>query len=121
MTNISKSPGKILGIDYGSIRIGIALSDITRTIAFGREVLENNPGVLKSLLKIIRDEDVKEIVIGYPLNMKGERSKQTIEVENFEKTLKDFLTKQKIEVNIVRWDERLTSIMAQKSIITSMT
>jgi putative Holliday junction resolvase len=111
--------GKILGLDYGSVRIGLALSDETQTIAFGKEVLHNQTALLNTLQKMIQTEKITQIVLGYPLNMKGEKTKQTLEVEKFEESLKEFLLKNNIEINIIRWDERLTSRMAESSIITS--
>ncbi len=111
--------GKILGLDYGSVRIGIALSDETRTIAFGKEVLPNKPTLLNQIHKIIQTENVYEIILGYPLNMKGEKTNQTLEVEKFEQSLNEFLQKNGIAVNVIRWDERLTSKMAEISLITS--
>ena len=111
--------GKILGIDYGSKRIGIALSDETKTIAFGKTVLLNQPDLCNSLLNIIQSEKVEKIVIGYPVNLKGQKTAQTIEVEKFEQELKNFLMKEKLDIDVFRWDERLTSKMAQDSLLVS--
>jgi putative holliday junction resolvase len=113
--------GKIIGIDYGSVRIGISLSDELQMMAFGKEVILNNKDCLLNILNIIKKESVSMIVLGYPLNLKGEKTPQTSEVEKFETALRAYLDS-KLENNsirIIRCDERFTSKMAQESMITS--
>lgn len=111
---------KIMGIDHGSKRIGIAISDSTASIAFGREVIANDKKTISLLKKLIIDEEVTEIVIGYPLNLKGEKTAQTLEVEKFEEELIKYLTTAEFsEVKISRWDERFTSKMAADSLFDS--
>ncbi len=112
--------GKILGIDHGSVRIGIAVSDDSHTIAFGREVIQNNKSAIERIKKIIIDDYITLAVIGYPLNLKGEKTPQTLEVEKFEEELKKALLNPPFDsINIVRWDERFTSKMAADSMIES--
>ena len=111
--------GKVIALDYGSVRIGVAMSDETGTIAFGKKVLANQPSMLTQLLQMIQTENIREIVLGYPLNMKGEKTNQTLEVEKFENELKEFLSANGFEIAVKRWDERLTSKMAETSLITS--
>lgn len=116
----SASPqGKILALDYGSVRIGVALSDETGTIAFGKKVISNQPSLYSQIEDIVKSENVIEIVIGYPLNLKGEKTEQTLEVEKFESELTAFLSGNKFFIPVIKWDERLTSIMAETSMITS--
>lgn len=111
---------KILGIDHGIVRVGIAVSDESSTIAFGREVLPNNKEIFKRILKYINEENISLIVIGYPLTLKGERSEQTKEVEKFEAELKKVLQEtQYSNTVIIRWDERFTSKMASDSMLES--
>ncbi len=110
-----------MGIDYGSVRIGISLSDELRIIAFGKEMILNNKDCLERILAIIKEGYVSRIVLGYPLNLKGAKTPQTIEVEKFETKLRNYLDS-KLENNsieIIRYDERFTSKMAQDSLITS--
>jgi putative Holliday junction resolvase len=112
--------GKILAIDFGSKRIGIALSDATNTIAFGREVVKNDDKYLERITHLVTAENVIEIVLGYPLSLKGNKSAQTIVVEGFEEELRNYLNARlERQVNIVRWDERYTSKMASDSMIRS--
>lgn len=113
------SQGKVLALDFGSVRIGVALSDESGTIAFGKKVLANQPSLFTQLKQMIQTENVREIVLGYPLNMKGEKTNQTLEVEKFEKELNGFLSENAIDISVIRWDERLTSKMAEDSLIIS--
>jgi putative Holliday junction resolvase len=111
---------KVLGIDHGSVRIGIAVSDDSFSIAFGREVIANNKNVFENIKKIITDDDITIIVIGYPLSLKGEKTQQTLEVEKFEDELTKALGNPPYDtIKIVRWDERFTSKMAADSMIES--
>jgi len=109
--------GKILGLDFGKVRIGIALSDETRTFAFGKEYIPNNKDTLKYIKSIVHSEKISDIVLGYPLNLKGEKTAQTLEVESFEEKLKTYM--QNYKLNIIRWDERFTSKIAAGSLIES--
>jgi putative Holliday junction resolvase len=112
--------GKALGIDYGSVRIGIALSDETQTISFGKEAIDNNPKVFDKIKNLTSNEKITEIILGYPLNLKGEKTKQTLEVESFEEKLKGHLKNPPFDhVRILRWDERFSSKMAADSMLES--
>lgn len=111
---------KILGIDHGSVRLGIAVSDDSHSIAFGREVLPNNKSIFEKIKTIIADDDISLIILGYPLNLKGEKTEQTLTVEKFQQQLRAFLNNNGFEaISIIRWDERFTSKMAESSMIES--
>lgn len=102
---------RILGIDYGSKRIGLALSDPMGIIAQAFETLPNDKTFLQKLKGVIRKEEVALIVVGMPFNLKGERAQKSVEVEEFIASLRDSL-----DTEIVEWDERFTSTMAQRVI-----
>ncbi len=110
-----------MGIDYGSVRIGISLSDELHLIAFGKVMIPNNKNALPEIFDIIKKENVNRVVLGYPLNLKGEKTAQTLEVEDFEVKLCNYLDSKLGEnkIEIIRWDERFTSKMAQSSMIES--
>jgi putative Holliday junction resolvase len=110
-----------MGIDYGSVRIGISLSDELNLMAFGKEMISNNKAALSRIFDIIKKENVSRVVLGYPLNLKGEKTAQTLEVEGFEVKLCNYLDSKLGEnkIEIIRWDERFTSKMAQSSMIES--
>ena len=112
--------GKILGIDHGSVRIGIALSDESLTIAFGRDVLPNDKKLVDKLKKIILDENVSQVIIGYPLSLNGKKTNQTEVVESFARLLRaSFSVSSFGDIKISMWDERFTSKMAADSMIES--
>ena len=98
---------KLLGIDYGERRIGLAVSDESQTLA--RELTILSPkDFWAQILNIINENQITKIVIGWPLNMSGEETKKTKEVESF-KLKVESATKLPVEIS----DERLSSAMAQ--------
>jgi putative Holliday junction resolvase len=98
---------KILGIDYGEKRIGLAVSDESQT--FSRELTILSPKEFWiSLKKIISDNEIGGIVIGWPLNMSGGVTDKTKEVESFKIRI-ETVTDLPVELT----DERLSSQMAQ--------
>lgn len=106
--------GKVLAIDYGSKRIGVASGDLGVKIAFPRIVIENKSMgfVMEKLLRICKELDVKMIVIGLPLRMEEEQKENKIMqgVKIFAKKLKNTLK----DVKIVLIDERLSSFEADE-------
>ncbi len=115
MDNITK----YLGIDYGSKRVGIAVSDENKKYSFSRDFILNDGKFFGNLLKIIIEEKIEKIVLGYPLNFKSEKTIQTEAVEKFRSDLETRLKKNNIEAEVVYFDERLTSKIAQESLINS--
>ena len=98
---------KILGIDYGEKRIGLAISDESQTFARELEILL--PKMFwESLNHLILNHSISKIVLGWPLNMSGEETKKTKEVASFMEQLAD---KTGLPVEVM--DERLSSQMAQ--------
>lgn len=104
---------RILGIDYGDSRIGISVSDPMGWTAQGIETVKCKNGINKALariLEIIAQYEIKDIVIGYPLNMNGTMGPRTERTEEFiNKLLKHG------EFNIIKWDERLTTVSAHRA------
>lgn len=101
---------RLIGIDYGSKRIGIAMSDPLKIIASPRQTVPNSPAFFLTIKKMIQDYDVEAVIIGMPYNLKGEKSTKAKEVEEFIKEIK-----QHISIDIVEWDERYTSSMAHET------
>jgi putative Holliday junction resolvase len=112
---------RVMGIDYGSVRIGIAVSDETNTIAFGKDVIANDKDCLRKISSFVKEYSVGKIVLGYPLSLSGNRSAQTLKVEEFEAALNNYLITSIGEhsVSVIRWDERFTSKMALNSMFES--
>jgi putative Holliday junction resolvase len=107
---------RILALDHGTVRIGIALSDETRTIAQPREFIPAEPfsDFLNRLKEIIRTEQVDFIVVGIPRNMNGSYGPAATKAQEFITVLKEALT-----VPVRGWDERLTSVQANRILIES--
>ena len=103
---------RILGIDYGSVRVGLSLSDLTQTIAkpFNTITYKNLDDLLSQLKAVIDNNQVCKLVVGIPYNMKGQDTKQTLKVKEFITFLEDNLS---LEVELI--DERLSSIEAEKT------
>ena len=104
---------RVLGLDYGSVRIGVALSDPLKIIAQGYTTIDNTSRFFEQLVKIIAEKNVTLIVVGLPLTLKGERGIKSDEVD-------DFIVKLKMNtpLDVVQWDERFTSKIAQQTIIS---
>jgi putative Holliday junction resolvase len=85
---------RFLGIDYGQKRIGIAISDEKKQLAFPYRVIEysDKEAVLKDFTKIVKSEKITRFVIGLPLNFKGEETPEAKSVRNFARSLEE-LTK----------------------------
>ncbi len=108
---MAELPGPWLGLDIGEKRIGIAISDPTGWLASGRTVVRSigRDKDVVAIAKIISNEAVTLIVIGMPLSLNGTEGPQADKVRRFAKEL----TKATI-VEIVFWDERLTTVEAQR-------
>ena len=103
---------RILGIDYGEVRVGLSLSDLTQTIAkpFKTIMYKNTDNLLDQLKEIITENEVEKLVVGVPYNMKGEDTKQTLKVKEFISFLESNLL---YDIELI--DERLSSIEAEKT------
>ena len=103
--------GRILAIDYGARRMGLAVSDPLGITAQGLETLErkNKRSDFARLERTLREYGVSEIVLGYPLRMSGEEGAQSQKVSEFAETLR-----QKFQIPVHLWDERLTSAEANR-------
>ena len=107
---------KILGLDIGEKRIGIAISDALGIIAQGLETFyrENPPGIIEKLRKIVKEEGVSAIVVGLPLNMDGTEGPKAKEAINFANELK-----KEIELPVKLWDERLSTVEVERLMISA--
>jgi len=103
--------GRILAIDYGSRRMGLAVSDPLGITAQGLETLErkNKRADFGRLERIVREFEVREIVLGNPLRMSGEEGTQSQKVAEFAEELR-----QRFELPVHLWDERLTTTEAHR-------
>ena len=105
---------KIMGIDYGDSRVGIAISDSLGITAQGLETIHhkgNDKIVLKRLEEIINDNDINTIVIGMPYKLNGDSADRVDITKNFIHKLKCKFNK----IKIVEVDERLTTVAAHRT------
>lgn len=103
---------RILGIDYGDVRVGIAVSDLLGITAQGLDNLVINGSDKKffsGIKKLAEEYDLEEVVIGYPKNMDGTKSQKTEKVDELIKGL------EKMNLIVHKWDERLTTVSAYKT------
>ena len=105
---------RILAVDYGDVRVGLAVSDPLGITAQGLEtlVINNSEAVfLNSIKSLIEKFDVNIIVIGNPKNMDGTNSEKTKKVLELVPKIEN------LGVQVVLWDERLTTVSAYKTMI----
>jgi putative Holliday junction resolvase len=105
---------RVLGLDIGSKRIGVALSDTMGVIAQGLETIQSKGAAqdLDQIVKLVEKNDVSKIVVGAPLNMDGSHSDQTLKVKRFVEQLE-----QRVSTPVVQWDERLTTMAAERTLL----
>lgn len=103
-----------LGIDFGDARIGLSISDPIGFFASGLETYhrKNLQADLQHILNLIKEKDVKTLVVGLPLNMDGTEGVRVEKTKEFCEELKKLSG-----VNIVYIDERLTTVQAEKMLI----
>ncbi len=104
-------PGRILALDVGSRRIGLAVSDPLGITAQGLETLhrKNKRTDLLALEQVIRRYDIRELVVGLPLRMSGAEGVQSERMTAFAEELR-----QRFDLPVHLWDERLTSAEANR-------
>ena len=100
---------KLLAIDYGEKRIGLAVGDSGSKIAFSRGIIQNSAHIYEELKKFCVKESIEKIIVGLPLSLSGEDSEQTKGTRVFAERLH-----QEIGAPVEFIDERLTSVQAQK-------
>lgn len=112
LSQVLSTGARILGLDYGNKRIGVAISDPGKTVAFPRMVLSNrgNEAVLAELKKLIEADHIERIILGWPLSLQSEVTDQTRKTERFLNVLKEALT---IPIDIL--DERFTTFQAERT------
>jgi putative Holliday junction resolvase len=102
----------VLALDYGGVRTGVAISDVTGTIAAPVGIVERaaSPDGLASLEAIVREQDVECVVVGLPLTLRGEVGEQARETLAFAEALRGVLS-----VPVETYDERFTTRLAADS------
>lgn len=98
---------RILAVDYGEARVGLAITDPTCKISQPLAVVPTKKA-LTEIAKIVEEKDVERIVVGLPLNMDGTEGKMAKKVKEFAEKLK-----KAVPAKVVLWDERLTTFEAE--------
>ena len=103
---------KVLALDYGRARTGVAVSDSTGSVARPLEVVEDagSSNGLAQIAMLVRREGAERIVVGMPLTLKGERGEQALETERFVEALRD-----RVSLPIETFDERFTTKIAART------
>lgn len=105
--------GRVLGLDLGDVRIGVAISDPDRRVAvpLGTVHVGQPPGELIAVRNIVKENDVSLVVVGLPLSMSGRRGERADHAERFAEALRAVLS-----VPVVLHDERLSTRQAERSL-----
>jgi putative Holliday junction resolvase len=103
---------KVMALDYGSARTGVAVSDPTGTLARPLGVVEQAGAEsgLAEVARLAREEEVERVVVGLPLTMRGARGEQVAETEIFVDALRGV-----VDVPVELYDERFTTDLAQRT------
>ena len=116
---MSAGPGgasRIMGIDYGSRRVGVALSDRLGIAAHPFEVLEAGPGLGHRLADLVAAEDVAKVVVGLPVSLDGSEHAAARRTRRFVDRLRPL-----VGVEVVLYDERLTTRIAESVLVAAGT
>jgi putative Holliday junction resolvase len=108
---MNKPAGRIVALDVGDKRIGVAISDESHLIASPLKILERNVGKpVEKILQLVRELGATTIVVGLPKNMDGSEGVQARKTREFAKHLAECGG----DIQIELWDERLTTVTAHK-------
>jgi len=105
---------RLMGIDYGDKRVGIAVTDPLRLTAQGLMVLENDRKLLSEIAKLCLEKDVEKVIVGLPQSLKGGASAQTAKVDNFIVELKA-----RLPLPVLAWDERYSTKIVERTLIAA--
>lgn len=115
MDNSFSKEERLLGVDYGEKRVGIAITDPLMMFASPLKTIKNDQKFWEEFLLLFDEYKIVKIILGYPLKENGEASSSTKLVENFRKELE-----KKIKIPVEYSDERYSSEIAKQRIIESV-
>jgi putative Holliday junction resolvase len=106
-------PGRVLGLDLGDVRIGVAISDPGRRLALplGTVQVGRPPGEMRAIADLVREHDVSLVVIGEPVSLDGVRRDRATHAANFADAMRGLL-----DVPVALHDERLSTVEAERSL-----
>lgn len=113
------SIGRILAIDYGLARIGLAISNKPPLIASQLKTIhsKNLTDSLHQICEIVAEYEVEAIILGNPLHEDGQKSQMSGIIEHVKKQLEETLLSRRLDVHIIMWDETMTSYQAYENLL----
>lgn len=106
---------RVMGIDFGMKRVGVSVSDPLGIIAQGIDTLENNQSLVDRIMDIVKKMSIGKIVVGKPLQLSGKEGDSAIAAAKFAGRLRERLGRESLDVDVVDWDERFTTTIAQRT------
>lgn len=103
---------RVLGIDYGLVRVGMAISDALKITAQSLDTLTidgNNDVLMNKLKELMKEYKISTVVIGYPKHMNGDLSETSKKIDEIIPSI------EALGLKVIKWDERLTTVMAHKT------
>ena len=106
---------RILALDYGAKRIGIALCDPLLTFAYPFKTIQNDNKIWNELSSLIEEKAVQKIILGYPYKESGEPTEISKKIKKFRDELEN-----RFKLEVILWDERYTSSIAEEMMLESV-
>jgi putative Holliday junction resolvase len=103
---------RLLGLDPGAVRCGVAVTNSVASMAFPRTALKNDASFLALLAALVDEEGVATIVVGRPIALSGKETSSTLHADALFGAIVDAFP----DLDVVQWDERLTTFEAQRSL-----
>ena len=103
---------RVLSIDYGLVRVGMAISDALKITAQSLDTLTidgNNDVLMNKLRELMQEYKISTVVIGYPKHMNGDLSDTSKKIDEIIPSI------EALGLKVIKWDERLTTVMAHKT------
>jgi len=110
---------RIMAIDAGEKRAGIAVSDETCKISAYQKVLCCKDNFFNEILELVNEFNIRKIIVGFPVNLKSKLTGSTLKAIEFKKKLKNFLVESNKSIPVVFVDERLTTKFAEKLMLSA--
>ena len=107
---VNGTQGRCIGVDYGTVRVGVAVSDPSRTIADPRPAFPA-PSALNDIAQLAKQVEATEIIVGLPLNMDGSWSDSTRSASDFARDLREVT-----DARVTMLDERLSTVEAERNL-----
>lgn len=106
---------RILAIDYGAKRIGLALSDPLMTFAYPHKTIPNNDKTWHELDSLVKEKNIDKIILGFPLREDGKKTPLSETIMKFKTELE-----KRFGLEVILWDERYTSVIASGMMVESI-